>query len=84
MNLNSLITKDLFVNKVCLATEALSEGISVSNSQQLYNEVGELKKRNRELQTMLMDVIANDKKRQEEFKKIINILKEKIKNEQSR
>ena len=41
-------------------------------------EIKELKRRNAELQTMVMEVIAKDKKRQVEFEKIIEMIKEKI------
>ena len=41
-------------------------------------EIKELKRRNAELQTMVMEVIAKDKKRQAEFDKIIEMIKEKI------
>lgn len=53
----------------------------------LHKEIKELKKRNAELQTMIMEVKATDEIRKNEFKEIITILKELIeknkKNEQS-
>jgi len=53
----------------------------------LRKEIKELKKRNAELQTMIMEVKATDEIRKNEFKEIITILKELIeknkKNEQS-
>lgn len=75
--------------------DTLSNGwqtVSLYNTAELEQEVlrkeiKELKKRNAELQTMIMEVKATDEIRKNEFNEIITILKELIeknkKNEQS-
>ena len=69
------------VEKRVFDVEGLGYQTSVNLSALKCNyetEIKELKRRNAELQTMVMEVIAKDKKRQAEFEKIIEMIKEKI------
>ena len=48
-------------------------------SDNIDKEIKDLKKRNAELQTMVNELIVKDRKRQEEFENIINMIKTNIK-----
>lgn len=81
VNKNEVVERIETVEKRVLDVEGLGYQISVNLSALKRNyetEIKELKRRNAELQTMVMEVIAKDKKRQAEFEKIIEMIKEKI------
>jgi hypothetical protein len=48
-------------------------------SNNIDKDIKDLKKRNAELQTMVNELVVKDRKRQEEFENIINMIKTNIK-----
>lgn len=79
------MNEDYFITSYydTLTNNKWEENISIYNTAELekevlHKEIKELKKRNAELQTMIMEVKATDEIRKNEFKEIITILKELI------
>jgi flavodoxin len=78
MNINSFSFNNPFLTTTACKDIIWYNTDTVSIKNTFEDDIKDLKKRNAELQTMVHNLIVKDRKRQEEFEEIINMIKTNI------